>query len=181
MINEPLFIGSGNLATDVDMRYTNTGIPVASFSLAMNPRIRGANGEWEDGTTVFLRITAWRDLAENVANSLRRGDPALVVGKFRQRTWTDPASDAQRRADEVMADSVAVPLDRRIVRLTKVTRERPEGIGSPDEASGGSPESSGNAPAMAGDATGDEASVSRLPAAQSSPGPRKRARQRAAS
>jgi single-strand DNA-binding protein len=177
MLNEPVFYGMGNLASDPELRYTNSGIPVATFSLAMNPRVRGASGEWEDGTTVFIRITAWRDLAENVTESLRRGDPALVVGKFRQRTWTDETTDTQRRADEVMADTVAVPLDRRIVRATKVTRER----GEASDASGGSPETAGNAPGSSGDVPADEASVSRLPAAQDAPGPRKRARQRAAS
>jgi single-strand DNA-binding protein len=124
MLSEPVITIQGNLASDPELKVTNSGTPVATFSLAANPRVRNAAGEWEDGETVFLRITAWRDLAENVAESLRRGDPALVVGRFRQRTWkTDEGQD--RRADEVQADTVAVPLDRRRVRMTKVTREHP--------------------------------------------------------
>lgn len=152
MINEPIFVGSGNLASDPELRYTNSGIPVASFSLAMNPRVRGASGEWEDGTTVFMRVTAWRDLAENVCQSLRRGDPAMVVGKFRQRTYQDEASGKERRADEVHADTVAVPLDRRIVRLTKVTRDRGEGSGDASgDGSGDGSGAAGNGRGMPGD------------------------------
>jgi single-strand DNA-binding protein len=154
MMNEPLFTGTGNLASDPELRYTATGIPVASFSLAMNPRIRGASGEWEDGTTVFLRITAWRDLAENVAASLRKGDPAMVHGKFRQRTWDDRETGQERRGDEVQADTVAVPLDRRIVKLTKVTRESPQEPGDSQETAEPGPEPGNGSQAGSGPRSG---------------------------
>jgi single-strand DNA-binding protein len=131
MINEPQITIAGNLATDPELRYTPTGQPVASFSVASNPRFRNAAGEWENGTTVFLRVTAWRDLAENICNSLKRGDPIIVVGRFRQRTWkADDGTD--RRTDEIQADKVGVDLDRRIVRMTKVTRDKREPDSQPD-------------------------------------------------
>ena len=141
MLNEPTITISGNLTGDPELRFTAAGQPVATFSVASNPRFQNREtGEWENGTAVFLRVTAWRDLAENVCESLRRGDPVIVVGRFRQRTWTDEATGADRRADDVQADTVAVPLDRRRVRMVKVTRER---------AGNGGPESPGTEPGPA--------------------------------
>jgi single-strand DNA-binding protein len=76
----------------------------------------------------FCGQPQWRELAEHVAASLRRGDPVLVVGRFRQREYETDAGD-KRRADDIQADTVAVPLDKRDVRLIKVTREAPAATG----------------------------------------------------
>ena len=124
MISEPAITIQGNLAADPELRYTASGAACASFTVAANPRVRDAEGNWGDGTPVFLRCTAWRELAEHVAASLRRGDPVLVVGRFRQREYQTGAGE-KRRADDIQADTMAVPLDKRDVRLIKVTREAP--------------------------------------------------------
>src|SRR5208282_3995110 len=127
MLTEPIITISGNLAGDPEMRYTPTGLAVASFSVAANPRrYDTAAGEWVTGDPVFMRVTAWRDLAENVCQSLKRGDPVLVVGRLRQNSW-ETREGEKRRTDEIQADTVAVPLDRRIVRMTKVTRDHEPG------------------------------------------------------
>lgn len=124
MITDPIITILGNMANDPTMRYTTAGVPVVQFSIAANPRTQNrVTGEWENGEPVFLTVNAWRDLGENVAMSLHRGDPVLVVGKLRQRSWQDEKTGVNRRMDEITADTVAVPLDRRIVRMTKVTRE----------------------------------------------------------
>jgi len=139
MLNEPQLTIMGNLTGDPELRYTPTGIPTASFSVAQNPRYRNtATGEWEDGEPVFMRVQCWRDEAENVCQSLRRGDPVLVIGRVRQRTWTDN-EDNPHRVTEVTADSVAVPLARRMVRLVRVTREQTPGPEGPQDASQDSP------------------------------------------
>ena len=123
-LNEPQITIAGNLTGDPELRFTSIGIACANFSIAANPRFRDStSGEWQNGETVFMRVTAWRDLATNLCESLRKGDPVLVVGRIRQRTWTPEGSDKEQRFTEVQADTVAVPMDRRILRLTKVTRE----------------------------------------------------------
>lgn len=125
MINEPVITIGGNLTGDPELRFTSTGQACANFSVAANPRVRAASGEWEDGETVFYKVTAWRNLAENIAESLRRGDPVIVIGRIRANVWED--RDGNKRRDNVVtADSVSVPLDRHRVRLVKVTREARE-------------------------------------------------------
>jgi single-strand DNA-binding protein len=142
MLNEPQVIIGGNLASDPELRYTPSGIAVAGFSVAQNPRYRdNASGEWRDGEPVFMRCTVWRDEAENLCQSLRRGDPVIVIGRIRQRVFTPDGEDNSRRLTEVTCDSVSVPLARRIVRLTKVTRER-----ATDPAPDGAQDSPGDSP-----------------------------------
>jgi single-strand DNA-binding protein len=124
MITEPQLTVQGNLAADPELRYTTAGVACVNFTVGSNPRVRDAEGNWSDGTPVFLRWTAWRELAEHVAASLRKGDPVLVVGRFRHREYQAESGET-RRADDHQADTVAVPLDKRDVRLIRVTREAP--------------------------------------------------------
>lgn len=76
---------TGYVGSDVEFRNNNT--PVASFRLACTPRIRKL-GEWTDGDTTWLTVTCWRNLAENVASSVNRGDPVAVIGKLRTSNFT---------------------------------------------------------------------------------------------
>jgi single-strand DNA-binding protein len=140
MISEPTITIQGNLAGDPELRYVPSGTACASFTVAANPRVRDAEGNWGDGPPVFLRCTAWRELAEHAAASLRRGDPVLVVGRFRQREYQTDAGE-KRRADDIQADTVAVPLDKREVRLIKVTRETPAAAGPAAGTTGGGSDS----------------------------------------
>ncbi|HEY3035332.1 MAG TPA: single-stranded DNA-binding protein [Streptosporangiaceae bacterium] len=68
---------TGNLTDDPELKFTPTGAAVASFRLAVTPRVR--DGEtWRDGETSFFRVNAWRDLAEHVVPALFPGCPELV-------------------------------------------------------------------------------------------------------
>lgn len=71
---------TGNVGGDVDFR--STKVSLATFRLACTPRIR-KNGDWVDGDTTWLTVTCWRNLAENVATSVKKGDAVVVVGKLR--------------------------------------------------------------------------------------------------
>ena len=84
---------TGNVGGDVE--YRNNTVAVASFRLACTPRVRKA-GEWVDGTTTWLTVTCFRGLAENVAASLRRGDPVLVGGRLRTNVWTKDGIEHER-------------------------------------------------------------------------------------
>jgi single-strand DNA-binding protein len=79
----------GNLGNDVELRYTPAGVPVASFSLAVNRKWTGPDGRLQEKTTWF-RVTAWRKDAENAAQYLHKGSQTLVVGEIETpNVWTD--------------------------------------------------------------------------------------------
>lgn len=122
MIREPHLTAQGHLTDEPKLSFTPNGTATATFNLACNPSYRDNAGNYINGEPVFFRCIAWRDLAENLAESYRKGDPILITGRMRARAWED--NEGQRHTViEIHCDSVSVPLDRRIVRMTKVTRE----------------------------------------------------------
>ena len=70
----------GNLGGEPEMRYTQGGIPVTSFSLAVTKRWKGSDGQQQERTTWF-RVSAWRGLAEPCSNYLHQGSRVFVVGE----------------------------------------------------------------------------------------------------
>jgi single-strand DNA-binding protein len=98
----------GNLTEDPELRFTPSGAAVASFRLAVTPRIRQGD-QWTDGETSFFRVNAWRSMGENVAESLSKGARAVVIGRLRMRSWETPEGE-RRSAVEVEADEVAPSL-----------------------------------------------------------------------
>ena len=90
---------AGNLTRDPELRFTNDGIPVCSFGLAVN-RVRSRSEEVD-----FFDISAWRELGETIANYKKKGDPILVEGRLQYRTWE--AQDGSKRSKvDVVADNV---------------------------------------------------------------------------
>lgn len=78
----------GNLTAGPELRYTPSGAAVANFTVASTSRtFDRRTGEWVDGDALFLRCTAWRALAEDTAESLRRGTHVIVTGGLRQRSF----------------------------------------------------------------------------------------------
>jgi single-strand DNA-binding protein len=78
----------GHLGRDPEMRYTPTGVPVTSFSMATTRKWTNANGEPQEKTTWF-RVTCWRKLAESAAQYLKKGQAVLVEGEIDASAWTD--------------------------------------------------------------------------------------------
>jgi single-strand DNA-binding protein len=99
----------GNLTDDPELRFTQNGTPVANFRLAVNQRIRQDDGTWRDGEASFFKVNVWRDQAENVAESLGKGNRAVVLGRLRTRSWETPEGD-KRTSTEIDADEVAPSL-----------------------------------------------------------------------
>jgi single-strand DNA-binding protein len=99
---------TGNLTDDPELVYTSSGQPVCNFRLAVTPRVRDGNG-WKDGETSFFRISAWRDLAEHLADSLAKGDRAIVLGQLKTRAWETPEGD-KRSVVEVTAEEAGPSL-----------------------------------------------------------------------
>lgn len=86
----------GNMTGDPELRYTNTGTPVANFTIACSERVfdRQSN-EWKDGQTVFWRCAIWREAAEHLAASVKKGARVIAVGRVRQEEWT--GEDGQKK------------------------------------------------------------------------------------
>src|SRR5688500_610867 len=92
---------NGNLTEDPELRYTPSGAAVASFTVAVNRRIKDqTTGEWKDGETSFFKCNVWRGQAENVAESLTKGMRVIVSGRLRTRNW-ETAEGQKRTVTEI--------------------------------------------------------------------------------
>ena len=128
MAGETMIVVVGNLTDDPIMRYTNSGVPFASFTVASTPRSfdKQAN-EWKDGEALFLRATVWREFAEQVANSLTKGTRVIARGNLRQRSYDD--KDGQRRTSyELDIDEIGPSLRYATAQVTR-TQARGQGGG----------------------------------------------------
>jgi single-strand DNA-binding protein len=124
----------GNLTADPELRFTPNGAPVCNFSVAVNHRVKDGDG-WADGEPTFWRINAWRDLAENVAESITKGTRVVVTGRVQARSWETPEGD-KRTAVEITADEVAPSLRWATAEVTRKSRNG--GDSGPRRQSGGS-------------------------------------------
>lgn len=99
----------GNITDDPELRYTPSGAAVANFTVAVNKRFRSQDGNWEDRLDGFFRCNCWRDMAENVTESLSKGSRVVVVGRLQQRSWE--TSEGQKRYEiEIQVDEVGPSL-----------------------------------------------------------------------
>ena len=99
VVNFNRVILAGNMTRDPELRFTNDGIPVCSFGIAVN-RVRSRSEEVD-----FFNISAWRELGETIANYKKKGDPILVEGRLQYRTW-EAQDGSKRSAVDVVADRV---------------------------------------------------------------------------
>ncbi|MEV6276684.1 single-stranded DNA-binding protein [Nocardia sp. NPDC051832] len=126
MAGEIFITVMGNLTAKPDY-YAGTPEKSAfiAFTVAQNTRVF-RNGEWRDGNTVFMRCTAFGELAANMAASLDRGDRVIVYGRIQQREYTD-REDVRRTSTEVIADEIAPSL-----RYATATMGEPASAAAPE-------------------------------------------------
>ncbi len=91
----------GRLTADPELKTTPSGIPVTSFTIAVNRRYSKANGEEQQAD--FINATAWRQTAEFITRYFRRASSICVVGSIQTRSWTDQQGN-KRYATEVVVD-----------------------------------------------------------------------------
>lgn len=117
----PTITMTGNLTADPELKFTREGSARCGFRIACGERKKDTNGEWIDGDTTFINVTTWRNLAENVAESLQKGDTVTVVGRLKSRTVED---DERGKATffDVDAQDVAVSLARSIAKPQKASK-----------------------------------------------------------
>lgn len=107
----------GNLTDEPELRFLGNGTPVANFRIASNRRWTDKSGQQQEETT-FVSVNCWRDLGENVAQSLHKGDRAIVIGRLRIRSYE--GQDKQTRwVTEIEADEVAPSLRWAVARPEK--------------------------------------------------------------
>jgi single-strand DNA-binding protein len=116
----------GNLTADPELRFTPSGAAVANFTVASTPRTfdRQAN-EWKDNDTLFMRCSAWRDAAENIAESLPRGTRVIVQGRLKMRSYETKEGE-KRTVVEMDVDEVGPSLRYASAKVTKAERSNPQ-------------------------------------------------------
>lgn len=121
----------GNCTRDPELRYTSSGLQVAGFGVAINQRRRNPDtGQWEDGDTSFFDVTCFRELAENVAESVSKGTRVIVSGTLRQRSWQTEEGDRRSKV-EVIADEVGPSLRWATAEIERIGRSGGAGGGQP--------------------------------------------------
>ena len=111
----------GNVTDDPELRFTPNGAAVANFTVAVNRRFKGQSGQWEDKLDGFFRCNCWREMAENVAESLQKGTRVVVTGRLQQRSWEDNDGN-KRREIEIQVDEVGPSLRWATASVTKSNR-----------------------------------------------------------
>jgi single-strand DNA-binding protein len=146
----------GNITDEPELRFTPGGAAVANFTVAVNRRFRNQDGSWDDKLDGFFRCSCWRDMAENVSESLHKGARVVVTGRLQQRSWDD--NDGNKRSTiEVQVDEVGPSLRWATAQITKARRDKgsqgggPSGGGDWGNQGGGQ---SGPAPSQGGPGNG---------------------------
>lgn len=129
---------TGNLPDAPELRFTQSGIAVATFTVMQTKREKQGD-QYVDGAKNGLRVTVWRDMAENVAESLVKGSRVTVTGQLEPQNWQDRETGANRYGWELVADDVAASLRFHTAQPLKVDRRG--GRGAPQGGGyGGQPQ-----------------------------------------
>jgi single-strand DNA-binding protein len=132
----------GNITRDPELRFTNTGQANVRFGLAVNRRWQNRQTqEWEEATS-FFDVVCWREMAENVSETLTRGARVIVNGRLEQRSWETQDGDKRSKV-EVIADEIGPSLRWATAQVTKNERRGPGEYSRGGGGGGGGGSSSG--------------------------------------
>ena len=98
---------AGNLTRDPDLRYTVNKRAYARFSVAVNYRYKGENGEYQEGTD-YINVVAWGTLGETCGKYLKKGSPVLIEGRIRTGSYEARDGSGKRYTTEIMADNMTM-------------------------------------------------------------------------
>lgn len=129
MAGEPPITLIGNLTGDPELRFTPSGAAVANFTVACTPRtLDRQSNEWKDGETLFISCAVWRQVAENVAESLTRGARVVVHGRLKARSYDDRDGN-KRTVFECDVEEIGASMKYATAKITKTTRSGDGGGG----------------------------------------------------
>jgi single-strand DNA-binding protein len=119
MAGETIITVVGNLTGDPELRFTPSGAAVANFTVASTPRtFDRMTNEWKDGEAMFLNCSVWRQVAENVAESLTKGMRVIVQGRLKSRSY-ETQSGERRTVFEVEVDEIGPALRYATAKVTR--------------------------------------------------------------
>lgn len=120
---------TGNLGADPELKFGASGIAILKARVVTSGRKKDEeSGKWIDVDTTWWTVTAWRQLAENAAETLRKGDEVIIVGKVKQRQYDTPEGE-KRSVTEVTADWIGPNLKKVSGSLNRVQRASAPGEG----------------------------------------------------
>lgn len=126
----------GNLTDDPELRFTPSGAAVAKFRVASTPsRFDKGQQKFVDGEPLFLQCNIWRQAAENVAESLKRGDRVIVSGRLRQRSY-ETREGEKRTVYELEVDEIGPSLRYATAKVQKMARSSGGGQQRPPQGGG---------------------------------------------
>jgi single-strand DNA-binding protein len=134
----------GNVTRDPELRFTPNGAAVATFGVAWNRKSTNPRTNETEEQVSFFDVTCWRQLAENVAESITKGTRVIVYGRLEQRSWETQDGDKRSKV-EVIADDVSPSLRFATVAVTR-NEFRGEGGGGNSAPRGGAPRAASNEP-----------------------------------
>ena len=137
MAGETIITVVGNLTADPELRYTQSGLAVANFTIASTPRaFDRASNDWKDGEALFMRASVWREFAEHVASSLTKGSRVVAHGRLKQRSYETKEGE-KRTAIELEVDEIGPSLRYATAQVTRSSGGSGGGGGNAMGARGG--------------------------------------------
>ncbi|NBW74012.1 MAG: single-stranded DNA-binding protein [Microbacteriaceae bacterium] len=121
----------GNLANDPELRNTNSGIAFVGLNVASTPRTYNRNtSTWEDGETVWVKCTAWREVAENVARSLTKGTRVIITGRLKPASAYQSNTGEARASIEIEIEEIGPSLRYATAAVTRRARDGQQAVDS---------------------------------------------------
>jgi single-strand DNA-binding protein len=119
----PTLTGIGRATADPELRFAGNGTAVCTVNLAFNSRRKNpSTQEWEDGDVFFVRATAFKELAESMAESLTRGTEVVVTGRLKTEQWEDRATGEKRSGVSLLLDGIGPNLRYATAKVSKAER-----------------------------------------------------------
>lgn len=113
---------TGRLGADPELRFTPAGKAVASFNLVTSKNTRDEQGNWTESETTWWRVSAWDAMAENVAESLSKGDAVIVIGRAHMQSYEDRDGNT-RQSLTVQAYNIGPDLKRAQAKVVRTQRQ----------------------------------------------------------
>lgn len=130
-IGETVITIVGNITADPELRTTGQGAQVASFTIANTPRqYNRQTGQYEDGDALFLRCSAWNDLAQHCVRSLAKGMRVIAQGRLRQHSY-QAQDGTNRTVVELQVDEIGPSLRYATAQVARISRQGGPVYGNP--------------------------------------------------
>jgi single-strand DNA-binding protein len=156
MSGETIATVIGNMVADAELRYTQSGLAVANFTIASTPRTYDkTKNEWVDGETLFLRASCWREFAEHVAGSLTKGTRVIAQGRLVQRGYETKEGE-KRTSIELQVDEIGPSLKYATASVTRASSSSQSATGGRQQQGQQTEQWATTGPGLGGDAAGGD-------------------------